>query len=244
MARLRRYGVTLLVLAALLAGFLGGRRLATRLVKGTPVSAQSIAGKTIVIDPGHGGKDTGAKTADGTPEKDIVLAISHDLAKLLTAAGARVVMIRTADVELATPEEDRLGIRKTSDLDRRVQITAQTKPDAMLSIHANWFSSSAYSGAQVFYHPDKNPENEALSVAIQQALKAHLGSTREAKVLTKQRVLKMCEQPACTVEVGFLSNPREAAKLKDPEYRRQVAWAIFVGLAKYFAMEPPLRTGP
>ena len=103
-----------------------------------------------------------------------------------------------------------------------------------LSIHANAFPSPRWGGARPSTM-DSAPLNESLALSIQKALVEHTGMTdRRVSQDIKHYVLKHVTVPAVTVEVGFLSHPREAALLQQPDYQRKVAWAIFMGLARFF----------
>ena len=102
-----------------------------------------------------------------------------------------------------------------------------------ISIHANFFPSPQWSGAQTFYD-ENQPESERLAKAIQAALVERWGPNKRLAKAGNYRVLRDTSMPAALVEVGFLSNPREAELLADPEYQTKVAEAIFVGLCTYF----------
>ncbi|HHT42891.1 MAG TPA: N-acetylmuramoyl-L-alanine amidase CwlD [Firmicutes bacterium] len=196
-------------------------------------NAGGIAGRTIVLDAGHGGLDPGAVSAKGGLEKDIVLAIAQELERLLNKAAVSVIMVRHGDYDLADSSEMHLLNRKRQDLERRVFIAEQAQADLYISIHANFFPSPQWSGAQTFYD-ENQPESERLAKAIQAALVERLGPNKRLAKAGNYRVLRDTSMPAALVEVGFLSNPREAELLADPEYQTKVAEAIFVGLCTYF----------
>lgn len=111
-------------------------------------NAGGIAGRTIVLDAGHGGLDPGAVSAKGGLEKDIVLAIAQELERLLNKAAVSVIMVRHGDYDLADSSEMHLLNRKRQDLERRVFIAEQAQADLYISIHANFFPSPQWSGAQ------------------------------------------------------------------------------------------------
>lgn len=197
--------------------------------------------RTVVLDPGHGGPDPGAVGPAGELEKDVVLAISLYLRDYLSAAGARVVLTRDKDEDLSgLPPE--VPDTKAIDLRRRVEIAQQARADAFLCIHANATSSPYWRGAQTFYRPN-HPDSGRLARCLQTELVSVTRRTdRVALPGAKQYVLDNVTMPAVTVEVGFLSNPQEASLLADPDYQKLVAWAIFRGLARYFA--EGARPGP
>jgi N-acetylmuramoyl-L-alanine amidase len=187
----------------------------------------------IAIDPGHGGPDPGA-TRGNLLEKDVVLDLGLRLQELLASAGAVTHMTRTSDTDLADQNTSISGGRKRRDISRRVELINEWQPDLALSIHVNAIDSSRWRGAQVFYPPN-DPEAERLAEAIQGSLtKVLKNTTREAKV-GDYRVLNDSKYPTVLVEVGFISNPEEAALLKQEDYRQQITWAIYLGLQDWLA---------
>lgn len=225
--------VTIWLLACLGIGiFLGTGSLLIQ-----PVSSNlsyEISGKTILIDAGHGGVDPGATGPSGVHEKEITLAIAVELERLLNQAAVFTVMVRRDDRDLADPAEENLMVRKRQDLQRRVEMAASSDSDLYLSIHANYFPSPIWSGAQTFYYDGKE-EGQRLAVNIQNELVRQLGPNTRVARPGNFRVLRETAMPAALIEVGFLSNPREDERLADPEYQRRVAAAIFSGILNYLA---------
>jgi N-acetylmuramoyl-L-alanine amidase len=198
-----------------------------------------LAGKVIVVDPGHGGPDGGAVSEDGVVEKEVALRISHYLRDYLQEAGALVIMTREDDTDLASPETSRLRRRKTEDLMRRIELVKEKNADVLISIHLNSIPSPRWSGAQTFYNPVRE-ENRRLAVLIQAELKRQLGNTdRLAKQKGDVYILKESPVPTALVEVGFLSHPGEAALLATESYQKRVAAAIYSGMIRYAAGEQP-----
>ncbi len=190
----------------------------------------------IVLDPGHGGPDPGAVSSDGLLEKDIVLQVALRLRHLLESSGYQVIMTRETDADLGDTSSS-LRDRKRADLHRRLQIINASGADAVISIHANAMASARWHGAQVFYRPDRAPESKTLAQCIQQELVCITGeTTRDINVSTGQFILQETWLPAVNVEVGFLSNPREARLLGDPRYQDKVAWAMMIGITRYFSL--------
>jgi N-acetylmuramoyl-L-alanine amidase len=200
-----------------------------------PVTSQAtnaLSGLTIVIDPGHGGIDPGAVSASGLLEKDIVLAISRELESLLNQAAVRAFLTRRGDYDLADNVTHNLLERKRQDLQRRVELAEDCNADLYIAIHANYFPSSIWSGAQTFYY-DSDVEGKRLAEAIQAELVRVLGPNKRLARPGNYRVLRDTTMPAAIVEVGFLSNPREAALLADPHYQARVAQAVYWGILRY-----------
>lgn len=214
----------------LFLGTAGGRVL--------PVSNSSfqegVSGKTIVIDAGHGGIDPGAVSLKGVLEKDVTLQIAQELEVLLKRAAVFVVMVRHGDYDLADSSEINLLNRKRQDLAKRVFIAEEAKADLYISIHANHFPSPIWSGAQTFYY-EENSASAKLAKDLQTELVRQLGPNNRLAKLGDYRVLRDTSMPAALVEVGFLSNPREAELLGQPDYQKKVAAAIFQGIRRYYS---------
>jgi len=190
-----------------------------------------LAGRLIVIDPGHGGKDTGARSGTGTYEKDITLEVSKRLAVMLGQAGAAVIMTRECDIWLADPDAPH---KKRSDLLKRVDLANKNNADVFLSIHVNSFvHDRGQRGAQAFSQPGSG-EGKVLSQSIQNELIRVLRNTRRQPKQIDY-FIRHCKSPAAIVEIGFLSNPAEEKLLLDSAYQSKVAFAIFSGLVRYFA---------
>lgn len=187
---------------------------------------------TLVLDAGHGGEDGGAISCTGGKESDRNLEITLRLGDLLTLLGYRTVMIRTTDTAVYT-QGDTLGAKKVSDLKNRVKRVRETENPLLVSIHQNHFPDSRYSGAQVFYAG--NGESEALAKAIQAALVATVnpGSRRQAKQARGIYLLEQISCPGVLVECGFLSNPREEAKLRSADYQKQLCCVIAATLSQF-----------
>ncbi len=222
--------LALLLVLGFFSGLFSGR---ARQVLTLSLAMGSLGDRVVVVDPGHGGWDPGV-TADGVREKDLTLSVARYLAEHLRSAGARVVMTRDSDRDLSDLARGQGGTRKSRDLRQRVEIINAAGADVLISIHVNGFPSSRWSGAQTFYDPAQHPASEHLARAIQAELKRLTPTDRAANSSINQYILKNSAIPAVTVEIGFISNPRERELLQDPDYQNRVAWAIFLGLANYF----------
>lgn len=186
----------------------------------------------MVLDPGHGGEDPGAVGRRGTLEKHVVLATSLKLAAMLQKQGIRVVLTRTADVDLGV--EGPFGW-KVGDLQARVRTANSCGADVFLSIHANADVYSECRGAQVFYRADGHRDSERLARTIQTEIRRICRNTdREVSTNINQYVLKNVKMPAATVELGFLSNPEEEMLLASDEYQEKLARAICIAIFRYF----------
>ncbi|MFC0299720.1 N-acetylmuramoyl-L-alanine amidase CwlD [Virgibacillus soli] len=197
-----------------------------------------LTGKTIVIDPGHGGPDGGAQGKDKTMEKEIALEVSKKLQSYLQQSGAIVYLTRETDKDLASPDTKGLSKRKSEDIRNRLQFIHDQKADLFLSIHLNAIPSSRWRGAQTFYYP-KDTNNRHLATMIQAEIIRNLENTnRQPLALNGMYLLKEAKVPGALVEIGFLSNPEERELLKKDAYQRKVAASIYEGIMRYATEEP------
>ena len=203
-------------------------------VRGAANAVASVAQKTIVIDPGHGGEDCGAIGYSGVLEKDLNLEISMIIGALLTEKGFNVVYTRTDDRMLYLPEENIKGMRKLSDLKSRVRISEENPGAIFVSIHMNSFGDSKYSGLQV-YAKNKNEESAALAEAIRRAVVSTCEpeNKRAVKRGDKIYVLEKNTNTSVLIECGFLSNEAECERLSQKEFQKELSFSIVCGIIKY-----------
>lgn len=214
------FGITLFMFA-----FAGNRQSDMTAVFSSPADS-----KMIVIDPGHGGFDSGAVSPSGIREDELNLKVALKLEKYLSEHNATVILTRETNESLAS--------RKSEDMRKRVQIIRDSNPDIVVSIHMNKFPQSQYFGAQTFYM-EGSEEGKRLAQCIQTKLLENLieGNKRQIKAASNLLILKAGSAPAVIVECGFLSNPREESLLITDEYQDKAAWSIFCGILEYFANE-------
>lgn len=191
---------------------------------------------TIIIDPGHGGKDPGKVGINGTLEKDINLKIALYLKELLESQDTKVIMTRTEDKDLSTTTTN----FKISDMKERVALLQQSNADLVISIHQNSYTDPKVYGAQCFYHTDST-EGEELASIIQHQIIVSTNQTkiREIKSNNDYYLLKHSHVPTVIVECGFLSNPEDEKLLLTNEYQRKMAWAIHLGILQYLNRATP-----
>ena len=188
----------------------------------------SLYGKCIYLDPGHGGKDPGA-TYGGIKEEDINLSIALKLKENLESKGAVVYLTRTGDYDLA-PKGNKE--RKRADLYRRSVLINNSGCDLYLSLHLNATKSTSWYGAQVFYD-DINEENIELAKILQRQLKKDLKTNRKIKEVKDGYLYRRVKVPGVLIEMGFLSNPGERNKLKKDNYQKLVSSSISKGIETY-----------
>jgi N-acetylmuramoyl-L-alanine amidase len=188
--------------------------------KALPESTKpSVRKYRIVLDPGHGGEDPGTISKSGLQEKDITLPTAEDLAQLLKQAGFDVVLTRETDVFI--------------DLDDRAAIVNRSKADLFVSIHADAYGTPLVGGYTVYTCREASSESRAAAQAVAEALsQAGIEGTglREADY----RLLVCTTCPGMLVELGYLSNSRDAERLADRAVQAQLARAIADGIAAYF----------
>lgn len=197
-----------------------------------------LTGKTIVLDPGHGGPDSGAVNKNlGIREADLNLQISLRLRALLAAKGATVLMSRISDVRAAPaavlaagPQDDLTHV----ELGYRSRIANELKADAFISIHNNCCSGS---GTETYYTSGtlNGERSTALARLVQQELPKGLGSINRGAMDDLMYVTRTADGPAVLVEVGFISHATEGVKLRTSAYQEQAAASLVKALERFFA---------
>jgi N-acetylmuramoyl-L-alanine amidase len=182
-----------------------------------------LAGKIVVVDPGHGGTDNGAHS-DGIFEKDLTLGIAKLLSAQLGAQGATVMMTRKTDVFIPLPE--------------RVAIANRNKADFFISCHINSSKRPSMSGTLVFHH-----EGRSNSQVLAECLLPEIGkvSGLPAKGVwsdgriykTGFAVLRGTKMTGVLVEFGFINQAVDRARMVRTDFQKSVAAAIVRGLRVY-----------
>lgn len=218
-----------------------------------------IGVKTILVDPGHGGKDGGAVGLEGMLEKAVTLDIALRLRTLLGGAAFKVIMSRETD--------------QTISIEERVALANSQGADLFVSVHANWFKMPSTQGVETYYlGPTDDPQALQLAALENRGATHTLGDLhrlledvylnvrrRESRQLARavqgemtdslrslypevvNRGVKMApflvlagtKMPAILAEVSFLSNQEEARLLATGEYRQGIAQALFQGICAY-----------
>lgn len=188
---------------------------------------KGLKGKTICIDPGHGGTDTGA-IGERSYEKDITLAIAKKVQHLLQSAGANVVMTRTTDVDVYAPNDGAV-----EELQARCNIANAAKADVFVSIHIDSFSNGSVGGVTAYYNSKTAHDRNLASYLHTQNMKATNFSDRGVRTANFY-VLLHTNMPATLLELGFISNPDEERALNTDAQQQNFAESIVKGLADYF----------
>jgi N-acetylmuramoyl-L-alanine amidase len=222
---------------------------------------ESVGLRTIVLDPGHGGTEQGARGPSGTLEKNVALSIARQLkAAIETRLGIRVLLTRSGDETVA--------------LDARAAFANNNKADLFISIHANASVRSSVTGAEVFYVtlgeygnamrgnlaepgallPTLGGGQRAVELILWEMAQAqHLNeSARLARTIEGEmrqrvpmspraiqqapfRVLVGANMPAVLVETGFITNPAEEKRLNAPDYQAQLVNALLSAVVRFRA---------
>src|SRR5262252_1149032 len=215
--------------------------------------------RTIVIDPGHGGENPGARGPSGTLEKDVALAIGRRLrAELVNARGLQVFLTREKDVDV--------------DLDERTAIANNYKADLFVSIHVNGSRARGAKGSEVYFlsyqasddesrrtahlegaaepppgagsaelslilwdmaQAEHLEESSALASRLQEELADVTGSQSRGVKQAPFRVLVGASMPAVLVEIAFISNPDEEKLLASEAYQAKVAASLARGIERF-----------
>jgi N-acetylmuramoyl-L-alanine amidase len=233
-------------------------------------SAFPLAVQRVVLDAGHGGADPGA-TAAGVLEKEITLDIGRRLRELLVRSGFDVVVTRDADHTIALKDRAKLANDSKSDIFVSIHVNAIVKHTEVRGIETYFLGStndpsltrlaaaenrvSGYSVSDMrslvedVYASARSDESQQLATVIQKQLYSTLRSddpalenwgVKRAPFL----VLVGTEMPAVLAEVGCISNEKESAMLRRPEYRQKIAQALYEGIRSYAsASDAPQKKG-
>ncbi|MDQ0428354.1 N-acetylmuramoyl-L-alanine amidase [Planomicrobium stackebrandtii] len=185
------------------------------LAKAAPATANS---RFITIDPGHGGSDPGA-VANGLLEKSINLDVSKRVETKLKAKGIKVYMTRSTDV--------------FHTLGARVDKGVASGSNAFVSIHTN-AATAAASGSETFYSASVGNDSKQLATFIQNRLYKAMDHPNRGVKNYGFQVLRTNPLPAALVELGFITNQYDAAKLASGTYKDRAATAIADGIQDYY----------
>ncbi|EAE7732401.1 N-acetylmuramoyl-L-alanine amidase [Listeria monocytogenes] len=175
---------------------------------------------TIVIDPGHGGNDPGAKGANGTIEKEMTLKTAKQLKQKLESRGAKVILTRNSD--------------KYVSLKGRTNIAAENNADVFISIHFDSLedTSKGVSGQTTYYYDNSD---KSLAESINTTLGKYLPTSNRGARVGDYYVVRENSQPAVLLELGYLSSAKDERNINSASYRSQIADSVTDGLANYFS---------
>ncbi|MEH2196862.1 N-acetylmuramoyl-L-alanine amidase [Nostoc sp.] len=172
----------------------------------------------VIIDPGHGGKDSGALGIGGAREKDVILPIGKRLAEILQQNGVQVIMTRDSDYFVTLPG--------------RVQLAERANADVFVSIHANSAGASRpdVNGLEVYYY-DSGLD---LARVVRSSILQSIGTLKDRGVRRARfYVLRKSSMPSILVETGYMTGREDMARLRTSAYQNQMAEAIARGVLQY-----------
>ena len=204
---------------------------------------------TVVLDPGHGGKDDGAR-GNGLVEKDLALDVAIRVEKILNLFNFPTVLTRRDDTFISLAE--------------RAAIANKLDNDIFVSIHFNHAASSTSTGVETFYASEKLPpeaawtwigffnkqepnvsdSGETLAGFIQASLVSRTDAVIRGIKGRQLYVVRHTRCPAALVECGFINNPLEAQLISNADYRERLARAIAEGIMSYQKTRPRPATPP
>ena len=194
-------------------------------------AAPGIDGKRIVLDPGHGGSDTGAIGPTGVTEKSIALRIAKRLKTLLEAEGAEVILTRTEDTEVSPKKAKATDVEE---LQARCDIANQNAADIFLSIHLDAFSGPEAHGTTGYYYEMGSADSTRLADCVKRGVLRRLGTLDRGTKPCAFYVCRHTDMPAMLLETAFVSNPREEQMMNSEEGVENAAQGIAAGIAEYF----------
>ncbi len=170
---------------------------------------------TVVLDPGHGGRDPGAVGIGGLQEKQVVNDVTPQVAAILRSQGVNVVLTRDSDYEL--------------DLSPRVQIAERANASIFVSIHANAISMSRpdVNGLETFY---ASAAGQRLANTVHASVLAEMGMRDRRVRSARFYVIRNTSMPAILIETGFVTGAEDAPNLADPVWRERISVAIARGI--------------
>ncbi|MCN0179214.1 N-acetylmuramoyl-L-alanine amidase [Salinispora arenicola] len=225
------------------------RRLGRKVVGGRPQwlresdairqSGPTLVGRTVVIDPGHGGSDPGMTVPEGDlcwTEADLVHDLASRLEGRLAAAGVRVQLTRGPAQRDHLPDVDRADLANS------------LGADVFISLHFDGHANPAAEGVATYHYGTDNgvtsATGERLAGLVQREIVARTG-LRDCRSHAKAwDLLRLTRMPAVRVEVGYLTSPTDRARLVDPRFRDRVVEAIVAAVQRmYYPIERDVPTG-
>lgn len=214
-----------------------------------------LSGRIVVIDPGHGGMNEGAKSAhDGRREKEFTLDWARRAQPLLEAQGWQVFLTRTNDVEMSLPARAAFADAVGGSLFLSLHFNTVAPDPSPMGVETFCVTPGGLPSHLTRGFPDLIgtvlPNNAHDESNLQLAVRLHRGMLSATGAVDRgvrwarfMDVLSPQRRPAVLLEGGFLSNPREARMIADPDYRQRLAQAVAQALGPAPAGEPSLGSG-
>ena len=179
-----------------------------------------MRGRRVLIDPGHGGKDTGGRGPIDLVEKKMTLVVAALLVEQLTGLGSLAAQTRSTDTALSWPE--------------RLAMAERGKVEAMVSLHTGWFADPDVAGFRVDWYGDRG---QTLARNVHAALRQKLPLPDRG--VGKGREAIETGLPMAVVELATISNPVEEGWLRSSTFLKRAAGAIAYGIKDFFAATYP-----
>ena len=194
----------------------------------------------VVLDPGHGGEDSGAMCG-GVMEKDLTLDIARRVDRLLDSEGVATLMTRLGDSYVSLADRAAFGNRANGSIFISIHFNEDNKPvasgvETYYAAHQINSGSTFASWLPFFSRPPSNspkPESQSLAGFIQEALVARTRSVDRGTQAKQFFVIANVTSPAVLIEGGFITNKDELSKLVSEDYRDQLAAAVADGVLRY-----------
>ena len=196
--------------------------------------------KTIFLDPGHGGRDSGAYYY-GIAEKDLNLQVSRKLRKRLEELGYTVLTSRDSDVDVDfVTERSRMVNKTNADFFISIHFNA-TGNDTTLNLGIQTYSYKEEAGypskINQYWHnnPDRMSESNRLAADLHSSLLAETGARDAGLLQATFAVLRETAKPAVLLELGYMDNPEENQRIRSEQYQDKLVEGIIKGIQKYYA---------
>jgi N-acetylmuramoyl-L-alanine amidase len=224
---------TLRAMSALARAVGGGDPWALRQQAAVAVAGSSLAGKTLVIDPSHGGDDPGVVAGD-LREADVVLDVALRLQHRLGATGATVLLTRSDQTDV----DDAV----------RIALANEAGADLVLSLHCDDNTSTLAHGVASFYWGDdrvgaRSAVGQRLAQLVQSEIVARTGQVDLRTHACTIDLVRLTRMPAVEVELGYLSSPHDAHRLADPAFRDALAEALVIAVQRLYLGDEDAATG-
>jgi N-acetylmuramoyl-L-alanine amidase len=208
----------------------GGTASALREMQALESLCSGVADKVVVIDPGHGGPDSGL-THGGLSEASIAGDLATRVEGRLAAIGVQVLLTRSPDGETAPEEAE------------RAQFANETAADLVVSLHVDSVESTSPAGCASFFYGDSvagtgSSLGARFAEMVQEEICSRTDLTDCHAHAKTWDLLRMTRMPAVRIECGYLSSPRDARRLSDPVFRDVVAEGIAAAVVRFFAPVP------
>jgi N-acetylmuramoyl-L-alanine amidase len=203
-------------------------------------SAASKPFAVVVLDPGHGGQDSGA-ICGGVLEKDLALDVSRRIDRLLNSEGIATLMTRVGDTYVSLADRAAFANRVRNCIFVSIHFNEDNKPvasgvETYYAAHQITAGSFLASWLPFLWRPlsdSRNPESQNLAGIIQEALAARTRSVDRGTQARQFFVIANVTSPAVLIEGGFLTNKEDISKLAAEDYRDQIAAAVADGILRY-----------